>query len=94
MPRLSDYAVKQKQGIPDRLDSILNQDVIITDVVFTKSQFGEVSYMTVTVKATGEVKRIMAGAMLVLDALHHVMDEGTLPIEAKFSKKGRVFIIE
>jgi len=93
MSRLLDYAHKQAEGLPLRLDNIENMPVTIQAVRFNDGQFGAYAVMTV-VKPDGEIVDVMTSAMLVLDALVAVVDAGALPAEVTFNKNGRTWIIE
>jgi len=93
MNRLLDYAEKQAEGLPLRLQDIQDKPVTIQSVRFNSGKFGPYAVMTI-VTADGEVIDVMTSAMLVVDALEHVETEGTYPVEAKFTLKGRTWIIE
>ena len=92
MSKLQDYAEKQKQGVPNKLDSIEGQPVTVNSVSFNTGRFGTYAVMQVAING-GEVVPIMTGATLVIDALQHAYAEEAFPLEATFTRKGRVWII-
>ncbi len=92
MSRLVNHAVKQAEGLPNRLEDIEGQEVTIVDVNFSTGTFGP--YLTmVVVTANGEEIDVMTGAKLVVDALEHATEDNDLPCGATFTRKGRTWVI-
>jgi len=93
MPRLFDYAVKQAEGLPGRLDDIEGVEVTVNEVRFNSGTYGPYCVLSV-VLPEGELLDIMTSAFLVLNALENAEREKGLPCIAKFSRKGRTWIVE
>jgi hypothetical protein len=92
MNKLVNYAEKQKQGRPLRLEEIADEQVVINGVVFTEGRLGRYAVMDI-VTVSGEKAQAMSGARLVLDALDHAVEQKAFPCSAVFSKRGRVWVI-
>jgi len=93
MGQLLNHALKQAEGVPLRLENIEGQPVTITAVEFSSGSFG--AYLTMTVVDTDdEALDIMTGAKLVVDAVENAVEDGDLPCEAKFVRRGRTWLIE
>jgi len=43
---------------------------------------------------SGEMVLVQTGANLVMDALHHAQEANDFPVEARFTKSGRTWLIE
>jgi len=93
MSRLLQYAARQAEGLPGRLEDIAGLEVTVNEVRFNTGNFGPYCVLSVVVP-NGEVLDIMTSAFLVLDALENAEREKGLPCIAKFSRKGRTWIVE
>lgn len=93
MPRLVDHALRQAEGLPLRLDDIEGKEVTITAVRFNSGEHGPYCCMT-TVNEDGEVIEVMTSAMLVLDAMENAEKADAFPLDAKFTKPKRTWMIE
>lgn len=91
--RLEDYAERQKQGVPQNLDLILNDPVTVESVEFRNGDYGEYAVLD-AVMNTGEVVRVQTGAMLIMDALRNAQAAGAFPVEATFTKEGRLYLVK
>jgi len=91
--RLVDYADRQLEGKPLRLDDIAGTEVTVQGVAFGSGDYGEYALLDV-VNEAGELLTIQTSAFLVLDALKHALDANEFPVVATFRKRGRPWIIE
>lgn len=89
--KLQEYALKQAEGLPLRLDDIAGKSVVVQSVRWAVGNFGEYVIMTLE-NVEGEVQDVMTSAMLVLDALHNAEGAKAFPAEVTFVKHGRTWI--
>jgi len=83
-------------GEPVDIDEILNDDVVVTDFTFRKSQFDEdKQYVVIQIEVDGVKKVFSTGSGVVLDLFDRLQKE-QLPVLAKFErvkgKSGRKYI--
>ena len=91
--RLVDYADKQLEGKPLRLDDIAGQEVTVKGAAFGHGDYGDYALIDV-VNEEGELLTVQTSAFLVLDALTHALENEGFPLVATFRKRGRPWIIE
>ena len=92
MARLVDHAKKQLAGLPDRLEDIADQEVTVRNVRWLSGNYGPYCVFEI-VDANGEIREIMTGAFLVMDALENADKERAFPCEVTFTRKGRTWIM-
>jgi len=93
MDRLVTHAALQNTGMYERMEDIAGQEVTITDAEFGEGERGE--YVTITAfDEQKEVHEVRTYAMFIIDALKNAVDAGALPVMAKFSRHGRVWLVE
>jgi len=90
---LLDYAEKQKKGVPKSLDTIRDVDVVVESYEQREGDYGAYAVMDVEMPS-GEMVLVQTGANLVMDALHHAQEANDFPVEARFTKSGRTWLIE
>ena len=93
MDRLVTHAELQNTGLYARLDTVEGTELTITSAEFGEGERGE--YVTFNaVDETGEVHEVRTYAMFVIDALKNAVDAEALPVAAKFTRRGRVWLVE
>lgn len=93
MVRLVDYAERQKEGSPPKIGDILGQEVTVQSVQFLTGKFGEYALFEI-IDMNGELQRIQTTGMLVIDALKHAEAQEAFPVQAKFVRNDRTFVME
>lgn len=91
--RLSEYSTFDLTTKIESLDDYQDQEVTVTGCRTAKGAFGD--YMMVDiVDKDGELHTISCGGMVVMDALQNAKLHKAFPLEAKFAKSGRTWVIE
>ena len=88
--RLADFGKLNKDQVRESLDDILGQEVEITSVEIREGNYGP--FVRFECKDfRGKVHNVSTGAFLVVDALQDALEQGALPVQARFVKKGRTY---
>ena len=93
MTRLRTFARAQAEGGVPRLEEIEGQDVIVHSWKLIQGKLGDYAVITIEL-ADGSVNQYRCGGMFVLDALVNASAEEAFPLEAKFTRTGRAWIVE
>ncbi len=93
MKQLVDFAKRQAEGSPPKIDDILDQKVEIQGAEFLSGEFGEYALFEI-IDANGEMLRIQSTGVLVIDALKHAVAEDAFPCQVTFRRPKRTFIME
>jgi hypothetical protein len=93
MTRLSSFGTLGITGEPVSIEDVAGIELTITDFAERKGEFGE--FLAIQAHDADDVEYlIVTGASLIVEALREAKQKHSLPVEAKFVRKGRVWLAE
>ena len=88
---LKTYADDVSQWV--KIDDVLNKDIIITDCVFAKGQFGEYMIVKFTDLNSEEIRAFTTGGIVLIDKIKYAKENNLLPLVGKIIKEKRYYDI-
>lgn len=93
MKRLKEFSTYNTYNEVISLDKIADTEVEVMAVRFREGKYGEYCFMDVKLE-NGNIVSVITGSKIIMEALQQANEAKALPVLAKFTKKGRAWIVE